>query len=212
MTKSNTMYPAFQVLSGKRVILGSTSSSRISIFTQLGLDYELLSSNFEEDYDKAAFKTPLAYCAATCAKKAEIVLEMSSGTASLIVCADTIISCNGVIYEKPMDRADAVRILSELGGNTIEVITAVSFYYRTAAGYQHCAFEDVTLMHMLPYDDKMIAAYLDTGEGMSYSGALSYQGAGFLLVKGINGCFYNLRGFPAPRFYQEYAKIAHLIV
>jgi septum formation protein len=58
----------------------------------------------------------------------------------------------------------------------------------------------------------MIAAYLDTGEGMFYSGALSYQGAGFLLVRGIDGCFYNLKGFPAPRFYQEYAKIAHLIV
>jgi septum formation protein len=117
-----------------------------------------------------------------------------------------------VIYEKPVNRQDAFRMLSELRGNTIQVISAVSIFYRTTSGMRERCFEDITEMHMHEYDDEMINAYLDTDGGVGFSGSLAYQGAAFLMVKGISGCFYNLIGFPAPRFYQEFTKISHQIV
>ena len=215
MTTNKVKYPAFQSLKGMRIILASTSPRRIELFTRMGLDFEIFPSNFEEDYEKSLYPSPTAYSAATCLRKAQIVHEATmndSKTPSLIVSSDTIVVCNNMIYEKPTDRQDAFRMLSELRGNTIQVITAVSIFYRTIKGMQEHCFEDITEMFMHNYNDEMINAYLDTGDGVGFSGALAYQSAAFLLVKGINGCFYNLIGFPAPRFYQEFIKISNQIV
>lgn len=217
----NAMYPAFRHLQGKRVILASTSPRRIDLFTRMGLDFQVVPSNFEEDYDKARFPNQETYCAATCLRKGEIVLQNTrndSTPPSLIVSSDTIVvGSDGEIYEKPIDRQDAVRMLSNLSGTTIKVITAATIIYRTGTDtFQTTSFTEITEMHMESYDlatiDAVIEGYIAKGEGLSYSGALSYQGSAFMLVKGITGCFYNLIGFPAPRFYQEITTIINKIL
>lgn len=209
-------YPAFKCLKDKRVILASTSPRRIEMFHRMGLKFEVQPSNFEEDYVKANFESPAAYCAATCLMKGKIVRDLTAGdenSPALIVSSDTIVVCEEEIFEKPTDRADAIRMLTQVSGRDIEVITAVTIFYRTAPGvYGQVSFEEVTVMHMDDYGLDMIEAYLETGEGMGNSGALTYQGASFLMVKGITGCLYSLIGFPAPRFHKEVLKISHLIV
>lgn len=166
-------------------------------------------------------------------KKAQIVKELALSDAttpppSLIVSADTIVVCKGLIYEKPADRADAFRMLKELSGKTIEAITgtdcydlptltypAVTIMYRKidepSGEYGQVIFDECTLMVMEELTDDLINAYLDAGQGMDHSGALAYQSSGFLLVKSVSGCFYNLIGFPAARFYQEMVRIQDCI-
>lgn len=213
---SSVHYPAFACLEGKRVILASTSPRRIEMFNRMGLKFDVLPSNFEENYVKANFKSPAAYCAATCLKKGQVVRDMTArenDAPALIVSSDTIVVCEGEIFEKPVDHADAVRMLTQASGKDIEVITAVAIFYRTATGaYGRVSFEETTIMHMDNYGLDMIEAYLATGEGMGNSGALTYQGASFLMVRGISGCLYSLIGFPAPRFHREVLKISHLLV
>ncbi|PJF18669.1 hypothetical protein PSACC_01510 [Paramicrosporidium saccamoebae] len=206
MSPDAVKYPAFHVLQGKRVILASASPRR-------GLSFEVVPSNFEEDYDKANYDSPTAYCSATCLKKAQIVLEKTIDTEpSLIISSDTIVVCEGAIYEKPMDRNDAVQILSAISGKTVDVITAVTMFYLQKDGtYKEVSFDESTEMYMDQYGQDMIDAYLDTGEGMGFSGAFSYQGAAFLMIKGITGCFYNAIGFPVSRFYREFLKISNQV-
>lgn len=175
-----------------------------------------MASNFEEDYDKSRFASPTEYCNATCLKKGELVLERTRHDPippSLLVSSDTIVVCDGIIYEKPIDRDDARRMLREISGKTIEVITAVCVYYlppshvATNQEYITVNYTDVTEMYMVDYGDDMIEAYLESGQADDHSGSLSYQGAAFLMVRGIKGCFYSLIGFPAARFHEEVAKL-----
>lgn len=213
-------FPAFRCLEGKRLILASASPRRIDIFNRMGLRVDVVPSNFEEDFAKADFASPAAYCAATSRRKGEIVKELTTADATtaaaaapaMIVSSDTIVVHAGEIFEKPIDRVDAVRMLARFCGRDIEVITAVTIFYRTAAGeYERASFEESAIMHMAEYGQDMIDAVLDTGDGMNHAGALAYQGSALLMVKGITGCHYNLIGFPAPRFYQEMLRIAPLI-
>jgi septum formation protein len=170
-------------------------------------------SNFEEDYEKSTFPNPTAYCSATCAQKAKIVLEKTIHDAnppSLVISSDTIVVCDGIIYEKPMDRTDAVRILTAISGKTVDLVTAVTMLFRKNDGsYEDVSFEETTEMYMEEYGSDMIDAYLNTGESwMGFSGAFSYQSAALLMITGITGCFYNAIGFPCSRFYKEFKKIS----
>lgn len=103
---------------------------------------------------------------------------------------------------------------ASFSGKTLEVITVVALAFRTApsAGnpdspYQWKSFAETTHMYMQPYNDDMIDVCLASGGEADHSEALAYQGAGLLLVQTISGCFYNLIGFPAARFYQEIQAI-----
>ena len=214
---ANIKYPAFKALDGKRVVLASSSPRRISLFNRMGLIFDVKPSKWEEDLDKSAYPSPINYCQATCLKKGQIVRDLTINdpiAPSLIVSSDTVVLCEGQVYEKPVDHADAVRMLLHFRGKTIQPVSAVSILYRVAPGvYKERSFVEETLMHMEEsYDQDMIQAYLETGEGMDMSGAFSYLGAGFLMIKGITGCFYNTIGFPCSRFYKEFAQISEMIV
>ena len=92
------------------------------------------------------------------------------------------------------------------------IYLAVMIIYQSADGsFKNVSFDEITEMVMVEMSEALIDSYISRGEGMDHSGALSYQGGAFLLVKSIHGCFYNLIGFPASRFYQELAKIQDLI-
>lgn len=224
-------YPAFNCLRNKRVVLASTSPRRIELFRRMGLNFEIIPSNFSEDFDKVNFPSARNYCEATCREKGETVLERllkqpAKSPVSLLVSSDTIVVHKEQIFEKPVDRMDAIRMLRELNGKTVQVFTAVCIFYLaslsenndnhsnlmlTRKNYEMVSFVEETKMHMANYDDSMIEAFLDQGQGMDHSGGLAYQGAAFLLVNSIDGCFYNLIGFPAARFYQEFKAIAPYI-
>ncbi len=221
---SRTMFPTFTLLSGKRVVLASTSPRRRELFDRMAIEYDIVGSGFAEDLPHADYATPAAYSAATCLEKARSVLratleDSSKPAPSLIVSADTIVECNGRIYEKPADRADAGRMLRELSGQVLDVVTAVSLAFRVRVSpkpceddYEWLCFDDYTAMDMEILDEATIEAYLAAGQGMDHSAALSYQGAAFLMVRAVRGCFYNLIGFPAARFYRELTAIAPRIV
>lgn len=164
--------------------------------------------------DKSSFPSALAYCQETCLQKARCVGErFRTSEAKLIVSADTIVvGPEDIIYEKPADKADMVRMLNLFRGQTIKVITTVTILHRQATDepFAEHSFDETSLMHMANYDDQMINDYLATGQGLDHSGALAYQGSALLLVNSIEGCFYNLIGFPAARFFQELKTLLKL--
>lgn len=212
-------WPAFECLKGKRVVLASSSPRRVEMFHNMGLNFEVIPSAFAEDLDKSSFPDAIAYCQETCRRKGEMVLQSlldsdpQSPRPTVVVSADTIVvSPYGEICEKPDGKDDAVRMLTSMSGGTTLVVTAVTmFLARPDGSYTEVSFKDTTEMFMGQYDGRAIEAYLATGQGMGNSGALAYQGAAFLMVNGINGCFYNLVGFPAPKFQIEFSKVSHLL-
>ena len=111
---------------------------------------------------------------------------------SLIIGCDTVVLLGDEIMGKPKDREDAHRMLRALSGQTHSVLTGSSLYY----GKQTTVFTTETLVTFYPLSDAEIEAYLDTGEPFDKAGAYGIQGKGSLLVKEIEGDYFNVVGLP----------------
>jgi predicted house-cleaning NTP pyrophosphatase (Maf/HAM1 superfamily) len=79
------------------------------------------------------------------------------------------------------------------------VMTAVIIMTKT----KRVEFVETTLVEFGPISDSWIDAYVDTGDPLNKAGGYGYQSLGGFLVKRIDGCFYNVVGFPLYRFSQE---------
>ena len=104
--------------------------------------------------------------------------------------------------EKPRDKSDAIEMLQQLSGNRHQVFTGMALVLQNEFGASDVTrhFYEQTWVNFGNLDDEQIEAYVATGESMDKSGAYGIQGAGATLVKGIEGCFYNVMGLPLHRF------------
>ena len=117
----------------------------------------------------------------------------------VVVGADTIVVAGGVIWEKPLHREDARKMLKELSGRSHEVISGVSIHL----GALSKIFSEVTRVYFKNLSDDEINWYLDTGEPFDKAGSYGIQGLGRILISKIEGCYFNVVGFPIHRFYIE---------
>ena len=115
-----------------------------------------------------------------------------------VIGADTVVSIDGEILGKPHDEADAWRMLELLSGRTHSVFTGVA----VISNGKLTTFAEETRVTFFPLDDREIARYIAAGEPFDKAGAYGIQGAGALLVKGIEGDYYNVMGLPAGRLYR----------
>lgn len=139
------MYPVIRKLQQKRVVLASASPRRQEILSQAGLRFEVVPSRFKEKLNKASFPTPHAYAIETAKQKAlDVARRMHQKdlrAPDIIIGADTIVTIEGLILEKPVDKQDAYRMLSRLNGKEHSVFTGVAII--------HC-FSQGTHGHLLP--------------------------------------------------------------
>ncbi|MFC1513752.1 nucleoside triphosphate pyrophosphatase [candidate division KSB1 bacterium] len=179
-----------------KLILASLSPRRKEILDNLGVKYEVFIRNSEE---KAVdLKDPGDYVIALAEQKSkEPVNNISEG---IVITADTIVYINGNILEKPVDKEDAYRMIKMLQGNTHQVYTGVCLYNcDTGKRMTDFAVSDVTFSEM---SDGEIDWYIGTEEYPDKAGAYAIQGNASLFISGINGCFYNVVGFPVNTFYR----------
>ena len=127
----------------------------------------------------------------------------------IVIGSDTIVLLDGVIFGKPKDAADAKRMLRALSGRTHEVRTGVTIFWRKPAGdaREGCIhFTSSTGVTFYELDDTEIDAYVESGEPMDKAGAYGIQEEGALLVKGIEGDYYTVMGFPIGEIYRRMKK------
>ena len=120
---------------------------------------------------------------------------VAAGLASGVVLgADTIVVVDGEPLGKPVDAADARRMLRRLRGREHEVITGVALVDAFDGRAETAAV--VSRVRMADYDDAAIDAYVATGEPFDKAGAYAIQGHGSALVAGLEGSFTNVVGLP----------------
>jgi septum formation protein len=124
----------------------------------------------------------------------------------IIITADTIVVLNKNIIGKPVNKADAVKLLKLLSGNTHTVYTGYAVFNtensRLIVNYEKTA---VTFNQL---SDKMIKDYVATGSPMDKAGAYGIQDDfGSVFVKKINGCYYNVVGLPIPKLYGSLLEV-----
>ncbi len=111
---------------------------------------------------------------------------------SVVIGCDTMVICDGVIFGKPCDEQDAQRMLRALSGKEHTVVSGVTIGYQK----KFLSFSVSTKVTFRDLSDEDIGIYCRSGEPLDKAGAYGIQGMGSLLVKKIDGEFYNVVGLP----------------
>ncbi|KAL2614145.1 hypothetical protein R1flu_025837 [Riccia fluitans] len=199
------------LLSKKHIVLASASPRRAELLQGLGLKATIVPSTFAENLEISSFPCPGDYAVATAKEKAlEVSLHShNGGLADLVIGADTVVELDGRVLEKPSDAEDAFRMLSNLSGRQHKVYTGVSLVLPkvrdSVVGRQPFvrAFWEETKVEFAMLESEAIRAYIASGEPMDKAGAYGIQGIGGSFVKGVQGCYFNVMGFPVHRFSEE---------
>ncbi|WP_455617527.1 Maf family protein [Eisenbergiella sp.] len=187
-----------------RIILASASPRRQELLTQIGLQFEVCPSEWEEVTHKVL---PEEVVQELSYHKAMEVCERNVTEEGVVVIgADTIVACRGQILGKPGTRERAVEMLGMLQGGTHQVYTGVTFAWREKGRAQTAGFYECTDVRVYPMTEEEIRRYVETGEPMDKAGAYGIQGAFAAFIQGICGDYNNVVGLPVGRVYQELKK------
>lgn len=177
----------------KKIILASGSPRRREILENIGLDFSVSVSNADESavspqgIPVGIYVQELAMLkAAASAKTAE--------RGALVIGADTVVSLDGKILTKPTDENDAFEMLTELSGKTHEVYTGICV--TDTSDMKSVCRSACTKVTFSPLTEKIVRAYIQTGEPSDKAGAYGIQGKGALLVEKIDGDYFNVVGLP----------------
>lgn len=183
--------------SGKRPkwILASESPRRREILDGLGIRFSVDPSRICEPARKPD-ETPAQYAVRIARLKAkEVAKRHKTGH---ILSADTVVVLRGRILLKPENRAEARRMLKNLSGRWHEVVSGICIL-DCKVQRSHSASR-TSRVHFRRLSDTEIAWYLKTGEYRDKAGAYGIQGYASLFVDRIEGCYFNIVGFPITAF------------
>ncbi len=182
-----------------RLILASQSPRRQELMKLFRLPFTVESADIDENMDPA--KSPYEEVARISAMKAGAVAHEPE---DVVIAADTIVVCDGVVLGKPRDEADACRMLKLLSGKDHQVMTGLT----VLKGDRVTSCTEVTDIHFRQLSQKEIDAYIRTGEPMDKAGSYGIQGGAALFAEKICGDYYNVVGLPVCRLQQLLKVIA----
>lgn len=179
----------------RRLILASASPRRRELLAQIGYTFEVHPAHVNED--PRLGEDPITYVVRLAHDKAESVYaEISSKSPAppqvVVLGADTTVTLDGRILAKPVDAADAARMLRLLSGRTHRVITGVAV--ATAKGTEVAA--EVTGVRFAALSNREISDYIASGEPMDKAGAYGIQGLAAKWIPRVEGCYFNVVGLP----------------
>lgn len=172
-----------------QVILASKSPRRRELLAEMGITYVCLTEEVEETFPKEMH--PRAAVVYLSRKKAEAVKEKAPENA-IIIASDTMVEVDGIPLGKPVDEADASRMLWMLSGRHHNVHTGLCVMW----GDKVLVGVDSTDVFFRSIDQQDIDAYIATGEPMDKAGAYGIQGKGGALISHINGNLDTVIGLP----------------
>jgi septum formation protein len=170
-----------------KVILASASPRRHELLSQIGVRFEVRVPDIDESPIEG--EDPVAYVRRLAIGKAAAI---SAAPDELVIAADTTVDLDSVIMGKPIDDQDARSMLCRLSGQTHRVHTGVA----VRLGARELVGVCTTLVTFVSLDDATIGWYLDTGEPLGKAGSYALQGAGAVLVAGVEGSVSNVIGLP----------------
>ncbi|XP_020848575.1 LOW QUALITY PROTEIN: putative bifunctional dTTP/UTP pyrophosphatase/methyltransferase protein [Phascolarctos cinereus] len=207
--------PVIRKLVSKRVVLASASPRRQEILSSAGLRFEVVPSRFKETLDKTSFSAPYEYAMETAKQKAlEVANRMNVKDfrpPDVVIGADTIVTVDGLILEKPADKQDAYNMLSRLNGKVHSVFTGVTIVHCSSKDNQLQTevfkFYEETKVKFSDLSEELLWEYIHSGEPMDKAGGYGIQSLGGMLVEYVHGDFLNVVGFPLNHFCKKLVEL-----
>ena len=180
-----------------RVVLASQSPRRRELLRLIGVPHEVRPADIDETYLPG--EQPRAHAERLAREKALRVTE----SGAVVIGSDTIVVVDGDVLGKPVDEADAARMLRRLSGRSHVVMTAVAVAW---GGRIESAVEEVEVtFHAL--SDAEVAAYISTREPMDKAGAYGIQGFGATIVARVDGDYFAVMGLALQLLVRLFRKL-----
>jgi len=183
-------------------ILASNSPRRRALLGLFQQPFQVIPADIDEtEYPGEA---PGEYVSRLAKTKAEVVSQRFSH-AGLIIAADTTVADGNEILGKPVDPADASRMLQQLRGRNHQVYTAIALMVpeKGILAQELC----LSQVPMRNYSDEEIEIYVQSDDPMDKAGSYAIQNKGFHPVEDFKGCFASVMGFPACHLARSLEKI-----
>jgi septum formation protein len=186
------------MLSLPKLILASGSPRRAEILTSVGWEFTKDSADIDET--ELTGELPENYVQRLAREKAETVAQKYSD--AIILGADTTVVINDQIIGKPVDLADAKRMLKMLSGNWHEVLTGVALVQNSKFKIQNSKFGiQRTRVKFAEMSDEEIEFLAEKGEPLDKAGAYAVQAQAALFIEKIEGDYWNVVGLPVNLVY-----------
>ena len=187
-----------------KIILASESQRRKDLLNKINLKFKVIPSLFDESTIEITHNKPTEYCSYLAFQKALDVSKNFPNT--IVIGADTIVYHNDKIIGKPKDEKEAKRQLKILSGETHTVYTAVHVISEKLKIKEKII--DSTRVTFNELNEVDIEFYIKNFRPYDKAGSYGIQDWSSIFVEKIDGCFYNVVGFPLPKFY----KLIHSIL
>jgi septum formation protein len=183
------------------IVLASGSPRRAEIMSSVG--WEFIKDVPDIDETEFPGEPPDVYVQRLALTKAEAVAERHPG--EIVLGADTTVVINGQILGKPVDIADARRMIGLLSGHSHEVLTGVAVIRDgdSRVGLQRTR---VKFAEMTPAEIDFLAEH---GEPLDKAGAYAVQAQAALFIEGIEGDYWNVVGLPISLVYRLIGELAN---
>lgn len=188
-------------ISSQTFLLASQSPRRAAILEALGVTFDIAISDAEEDShfppsELMARIPPLAlsdedHPVVRAWRKGNHIAQLHPH--AIVLAADTIVVCDSHVLNKPVDRADAMRMLKMLSGRSHQVYTGMVRY---APQHEPVFWVQMSTVTMRELDAIELERYVASGEPMDKAGAYGIQGMAGSLVASVTGSFTNVVGLP----------------
>jgi len=172
------------------LVLGSGSPRRREVLARLGLEFEVRVPEIEEHLE--AGEAPSRAAGRLSRLKA---LAVPRADGEVVLAADTLVALEGHTLGKPLDGADAVRMLARLAGREHSVFTGLTL----VRGDRAETLVEETRVWIRPLARAECEEYVATGEPLDKAGAYAIQGFGAAIVERIEGDYFNVMGLPVNR-------------
>ena len=173
-----------------KIVLASGSPRRQELLQRIGItDFDIRVPQTEETYP--AGLSPRETVEYISREKSDAAAALCTPE-EIIITADTMVFLDDQRLGKPVDEADALRMLTDLAGRRHTVCTGVTL----RQGQRSLTRAQSTDVYFRPAGREELTAYIRGGEPMDKAGAYGVQGQGALLVERIDGDFFNVMGLP----------------
>jgi len=183
-----------------KIILASASPRRAEILRIAKWPFEALPVNIDESRHQG--EAAVSYVERLAREKAETAAARNSEFD--VLGADTTVTIDDHILEKPADAADAARMLRLLSDRWHQVLTGIAIVNR-ATSVTRVAHQCTEVKFAAMSDDE-IRTYVLTGEPMDKAGAYAIQGFGARYIEEIKGDYFNVMGLPLRLLYELLTK------